>query len=308
MKYAEQAAFIAGVQAQVITFTIALPHSALQRAANFFAFLGLVFEIAGTFIGAIHSILIQRRSKNKSLLLQQITLFKADLKVILKWYAMQKLDERQRVKKLRGDEEGSSLRQGAEGPHTSQPERDEKQPGWSTAMDESITNFYINGDFANIAMNRTMLPPQIGNNPDSEDRKERLQRVETFFQEIQHRPLSSSQEYIIDVVLNILHSLSLGPSPGLKNVPRRQSTYRTLDIVPPVVRPMFTFGNIPLVSMAVGVAFLATSTILLAAASEVLASEVWISCMGALLLVMTLSLLPFRYASLHSFSWVDIIE
>lgn len=46
-----QAAFIAGVQAQVMTFIIPLPRSALQRTANLFAFLGLVFEIAGTFLG-----------------------------------------------------------------------------------------------------------------------------------------------------------------------------------------------------------------------------------------------------------------
>jgi len=61
--------------------------------------------------------------------------------------------------------------------------------------------------------------------------------------------------------------------------------------------------------MAVGVAFLAISTILLAAASQVVANEVWISCTGVLLFVITLSLLPFRYAcSLHPYLGVNIID
>ena len=248
--------------------------------ANFFAFLGLVFEIAGTFIGAIHSILLQRRSKNKSLLPQKITLLKADLRVILKLYIQKLQDERQQAEELRRDEERRRMRQAEE-------------PQVEKIVDNIDTLLSIVGGRFNV-------------HSDSEDRKERLQRVETFIQEIQHHPLSSSQGFIIDAVMNVLHELSSVPSPDPKNkAPYRQSTYRTLDIVPSAMRPMFTFGIVPLISMAVGAAFLAISTILLAAASEVLASEVWIGCIGVLVVVMTLSLLPFRYArSLHPFPWV----
>jgi len=163
-----------------------------------------------------------------------------------------------------------------------------------------------------IATNTDTLLSIVGGrfnvHSDSEDRKERLQRVETFIQEIQHHPLSSSQGYIIDAVMNVLQELSSVPSPDPKNK-APPYCHRTLDIVPSAMRPMFTFGIVPLISMAVGAAFLAISTtistILLAAASEVLASEVWIGCIGALIVVMTLSLLPFRYArSLHPFPWV----
>jgi len=177
-------------------------------------------------------------------------------------------------------------------------------------MKQEAEGSYTTGLFSNTQVVRILGGNFVIHNSQMEDRNERLERVETFIQEIQHHPLSSSQGYIIGAVRNILQELSPNsesvPSPAPKNnVPHRQSTQRTLDIVPPVVRPMFTFGNTPLISMAVGVAFLAISTILLAAASEVLASEVWISCIVALLSVMTLSLFPFMYAfSLHSFSWV----
>ncbi|KDR78737.1 hypothetical protein GALMADRAFT_154675 [Galerina marginata CBS 339.88] len=60
------AAFIAGVQAQVISFTIPLPRDVLGRTTNFFAVVGLILDIAGTFLGVIHALLIQRRMRYKS--------------------------------------------------------------------------------------------------------------------------------------------------------------------------------------------------------------------------------------------------
>jgi len=169
---------------------------------------------------------------------------------------------------------------------------------------QGVRTIHINGG----VFQSNWMSPQISETSDSEDRRERLQRVQIFFRDIQRNPLSSSQGYIIDAVMKILHELSLVPSPPAPQnnvrVAHRRSTQHILDIVPPVVLPMFTFGNMPLISMAIGAAFLATSTILLAAASQVVASEVWIGCTGVLLLVMALSLLPLGYTFCPlSFPW-----
>jgi len=136
---------------------------------------------------------------------------------------------------------------------------------------------------------QALLPQPISDTPDWEDRKNRGKRVETFLHDMQYyrHPLGSSHLAIIRKILCELSPKSILPSP--ENALRRQSTL----IVPSAVRPIFTFGSIPMISMAVGVAFLTASAILLAAASQMLASEVWISCTGGLLFIIALSLLPF---------------
>jgi hypothetical protein len=145
----------------------------LQRTANLIAFLGLVSEIAGTFLGALHSILLQKRSKNKSLRLQRVTLFKADLRTILKWYTKKLLDEKQ-------DE-------------IADPEaRTGPRSGGAAIMFSDVQRLVIEGGTFNVVNNT--LPQPISDGPsDAEDRKERVQRVQTFFQDIQSNPLSSSQ-------------------------------------------------------------------------------------------------------------------
>jgi len=194
--------------------------------------------------------------------------------------------------------EGEQAEQPHEGQQAKRRQRErrrtERQPQ-GVPMFQGVHTINISGG----AFQTNWTSPQISETSDSEDRRERLQRVQIFFRDIQRNPLSSSQGYIIDAVMKILHELSLVPSPPAPQnnvrVAHRRSTQHILDIVPPVVLPMFTFGNMPLISMAIGAAFLATSTILLAAASQVVASEVWIGCTGVLLLVMALSLLPLGY-------------
>ena len=151
---------------------------------------------------------------------------------------------------------------------------------------------------------------QITDQPDMEDRGERLTRVTTFLQDVRNRrhPLGSSQLQMIGKILRELSVSSASSTPSLSaldhaNVLSRQDTIT----FPHVVRPMFTFGNIPIISMAVGAVFLMMSTIFLAAGSE-LRSEVWISCTGVLLFVIVLSLLPFRYAFRFTFPGVALIE
>lgn len=180
-------------------------------------------------------------------------------------------------------------------------QRDERQveegPSPFTAgslVAHHVDEVNITGATFYAVFNTTLPQPIIDSFDPEDDRKERLQRVDSFFQEIQYYPLSSSQGNIIATVMNILHSLSMVPNPStLENNIPRQTTQLILDAVPSVVRPIFIFGSIPLISMAIGVAFLTISTILLAAASQTVASEVWISCTAALIVVMALSLFPY---------------
>jgi len=62
-RYFEQAAFIAGIQTQVIALCIALPKSGLSRTANVFAFVGLFLDVVGTATGVAHSLVLQHKIK-----------------------------------------------------------------------------------------------------------------------------------------------------------------------------------------------------------------------------------------------------
>jgi len=75
-----QAAFIAGIQAQIITFTLTLPaDSTVGRISNVFAFVGLMLDVIGTFLGVIHAVLLQRRIQDNTLLLNTTTHIKTDV-------------------------------------------------------------------------------------------------------------------------------------------------------------------------------------------------------------------------------------
>ena len=265
-----KAAFIAGVQAQIIAFTLGLAPSGLKKRANFFAFLGLILEISGTFLGAIHSILLQRRSKDNTDSHNRITQFKADVKVILKWHA-------KKCSQNEHEQEAASTRQ-----------RMGSLEVFSNVRSVSITggSFMVTAPTAAVSDNR-------------DDYRERLQRVESLMNEIRHYPWSRSQGYIVNAIMKIVHELSppsqdsFQPQP---NVLYGGLTGGDLKSVPAVVRRMFALGNIPLYSMAVGVVFLAISTIFLAAASSnTVGSAVWVTCVSVLIGIMVLSFLPLRY-------------
>ncbi len=141
--------------------------------------------------------------------------------------------------------------------------------------------------------------PTVAVSDNRDDYRERLQRVRNLVDEIRHYPWSRSQGYILKAIMEIVHELSppsQGPLQPKPNVLYGAVTEVDLKPVPAVVRRMFALGNIPLYSMAVGVIFLATSTILLAAASSnTVGSAVWVTCISVLLGIMILSFLPLRY-------------
>lgn len=251
----------------MIAFTLELEPSNTMRYANLFAFLGLVLEIAGTFLGAFHSILLQKRVRNNTDSLNRITQFSADVKVILKWY---------RKKHSQDEQDAATAR---------------RRMG-SMEVFSNIQNVSISG--ASFVVSSPTDPM----NDSREDYKERLQRVESLLNQMHLYPFSRSQTYIVDAIMKIVHDLALpSQNPPSKHVTlHRASMDVNLKSFPAVVRPMFAYGNIPLYSMAIGVAFLAASTVLLSvASSDRIGSRVWEICLAVLLGVLVFSFLPLRY-------------
>jgi len=75
-------AFIAGVQTQIISFTLPLEQTTLARGVNTVAFVGLVLDVVGTFLGVIHAIVLQRRIKANTSILNSMAQVESNLKVI----------------------------------------------------------------------------------------------------------------------------------------------------------------------------------------------------------------------------------
>ena len=63
-----------------------------------------MLEIIGTFLGAIHSVLLQRKIRNDARTINAMTQCKADLKVILKYY-VRKVKEREEEMRRQREEE-----------------------------------------------------------------------------------------------------------------------------------------------------------------------------------------------------------
>jgi hypothetical protein len=76
------AAFIAGVQSSIILLTITLEQTPLGRATNTVAFVGLVLDVVGTFLGVIHAIVLQRRIKENTAVLTAMTQVNTTLKAV----------------------------------------------------------------------------------------------------------------------------------------------------------------------------------------------------------------------------------
>jgi hypothetical protein len=68
-----QGAFIAGVQAQIIGFTNGSRASALERATNWFAFIGLALDLIGTSSGVARALLLQSAIRRGHLLAVRLT-------------------------------------------------------------------------------------------------------------------------------------------------------------------------------------------------------------------------------------------
>lgn len=76
------AAFIAAVQSQIILFTLELDRTPMGQATNAVAFVGIVLDVMGTFLGVIHAIVLQRRMKGKTTMLSSVAQVTTSLKAI----------------------------------------------------------------------------------------------------------------------------------------------------------------------------------------------------------------------------------
>ena len=63
-----------------------------------------MLEIIGTFLGAIHSVLLQRKIRNDARMINAMTQCKADLKVILKYYVRKVKEREEEMRRQRESE------------------------------------------------------------------------------------------------------------------------------------------------------------------------------------------------------------
>ena len=129
-----------------------------------------------------------------------------------------------------------------------------------------------------------------------DDLEERAMRVRNVLDGMDSYQRDLAPPRLVDKIHELLGKV-LATKKGA-NMISRHDTLLTIGQVKPAVRFMVTYGNIPSISMAAGVACLALSTILLAAGaqSHVLGPEVWIICLLTMVGVVTLSFLPTRSA------------
>ncbi|KAI0048064.1 hypothetical protein FA95DRAFT_1659286 [Auriscalpium vulgare] len=66
-------AFIAGVQAQILSFTGGSNATALKAAANWFGFVGLTLDIIGAAAGVAHTIILQASMRQSQAMVQEVT-------------------------------------------------------------------------------------------------------------------------------------------------------------------------------------------------------------------------------------------
>ncbi|KDR66725.1 hypothetical protein GALMADRAFT_147613 [Galerina marginata CBS 339.88] len=88
------AAFIGGVQSQIISSTLDDNKTPLEIAINFFAFLGLVLDVVGTFLGVLTIILL------RSVIKYQLTLVESATKVQLVLEELDKPSDTEKIGKM----------------------------------------------------------------------------------------------------------------------------------------------------------------------------------------------------------------
>ena len=169
----------------------------------------------------------------------------------------------------------------------------------------------------NTTINVVNVAPvdQIAADDDDDDRRQRLQTLTDFIQDARQQGwYNESKGKVLRLIETILDevwkrtpkygassppdsSLSIHVPMPISRGPTHPDPPQDLHIgrFTMVIWMILTHGNIPLASMACGVVCLAVSTILLSATAKELRQETWIGSVGVLIVVMGLSLLPFRY-------------
>ena len=253
-----------------------LSQPTLARVANFIAFLGLVLEISGTFLGALHMLLLQRKVAYVTNITNNLAETKGDLKIVIK-----------AIQRQEPASEQASLAQPRRSPPAQSRDTDAKGGFFSYAKNVTISG----GVFNQMQMNHI-----VDSITEPDDLEERAMNIRNIMDGMDSYHQNLAPPLLIDKIHELVGKV-LATKRGV-NIILHHNTVLTIGQVKPAVRFMVTYGNIPSISMAGGVACLALSTILLAAGSQsdVLGPEVWIACLLTMMGVVTLSFLPTRSA------------
>ena len=129
-----------------------------------------------------------------------------------------------------------------------------------------------------------------------DDLEERAMRVRNILDGMDSYHQDLAPPLLIEKIYELVGKV-LATKKGVNTI-LRNNTQLTIGQVKPAVRFIVTYGNIPSISMAGGVACLALYTILAAAGlqSDVLGPEVWITCLITMMGVVAFSFLPIRSA------------
>ena len=270
-----------------------------------------MLEISGTFLGAAHSVFLQRKVKSSTRALSTMGKCKVDLKIVLKYYVTTSAKLAMEAERAHNGPEGSS-----NNTLTSKRKNQNQTPQPSVQLFTGAANLELTG--VNISVYHHT--DQRYMNDEIDDQQERLERLQDWVQEIKR--LQEGEAKIIGAIEHIVkeaqkqleaqkqQELSSGED---GNRPDANDSHRKLVVRMPTqfdldglrqtvtlpTLPIFGFGNIPLASMGSGVACLAISTIILSATARDLKPEVWITSTVVLATVIGLSFFPFRFISFH---------
>jgi len=227
------AAFIAGVQGQIIFFSLSLDQTMLGRATNVLGFVGLVLDVIGTFLGVIHAIILQRRIKGNTAVLSAITQTTNILQAI-------------------------------------QKHRDDATPSPDKISQEQLRDIGI------------------------EDPDDQFQRAQQLLRSLKDHFRTR----------NVLGPFGLAETVR-KAVVLTNPAFTIQPITETMIKSLFGLGRAPLFAMGLGVLSLIASTIMYAAESAFLTSEVWVACVAVLGAFLGLSLLPVTYETAKGFFFPD---
>ena len=167
-------------------------------------------------------------------------------------------------------------------------------------ISSGVSNMLISGGTFNLFTNAwNSIANTADHQWDVDDLEERAMNVINVLHEMDHYYKDLAPPGLIDIIVEHTEKVLTATERRDPQIARQNNNFSIGRNIP-VLRFVVTYGNIPLMSMAGGVACMALSTILFAASSQFLKPEVWIASLVALVGVMGLSFLPIWSALLYS--------
>ena len=260
-----------------------------------------------TFLGAPHTLLLQRKVAYVSNITNNLAETKADLKIVIKAIQRQEFERANlaQPQQFPPAQNSVSASESEAGPDSEKVLDSEHHTLKSGRSDETGAEGFFS-HAKNILITGGTFNNIVDSIKELDDLEERAINVRNILNGMDSYHQDLAPPHLIDKIHELLGKV-LATKKGA-NMISRQDTLLTIGQVKPAVRFMVTYGNIPSISMAAGVACLALSTILVAAGlqSVVLGPEVWITCLLTVVGIVTLSFLPARSAFILSLVFVMI--